>query len=150
MTSRAGSQAEVEPEAGLKDLLEGLDSVLVLASVASPVEGRLIDDWLRKQRRDSPHSHVEVLRLPRGEPPPDVVAAVASRLRGGEAQSVVPIRVLWRPGRLTGRSTVFAVLSGRDTYRPPRFLQQRVSRTDPSRTSIVAGEAADVVDLRRQ
>ncbi|WP_370501118.1 hypothetical protein NWT09_12575 [Mycolicibacterium sp. jd] len=51
---------------------------------------------------------------------------------------------------MTGRSTLSAMLAGRDTYRPPRPLQRRILRNDPSRARIVAGEAADVADLERE
>lgn len=126
------------------------EKVLVLASVASPVEARLIDDWLRRQQQDNPESHLEVLRLPRNEPPPAIVAQVAERLRDGSTITVLPVRVLWKPGGLTGRSALFAMLAGRDTYRPPRPLQQRILRSDPNRAEIVAGETADLASLDRQ
>jgi glycerol-3-phosphate O-acyltransferase len=135
--------------AELSQVLTGND-VLVLASVASPVEARLIDEWLFRQQHESPDCRVEVLRLPRNEPPPGVVAHVSNELSNGSTKTVLPVRVLWKPGGLTGRSTLFAILAGRDTYRPPRPLQQRVLRRDSSRASIVAGEAADVAELKRQ
>src|SRR5215212_1512877 len=138
-----------EPTVDLKEMPASHD-ILVLASVASPVESRLVDDWLRQQRRENPHRRIDLLQLPRGEPPPAVVDQVAERVSANDAQTVVPIRVWWRPGSLTGRSTLFAVLSGRDTYRPPRLVQRWVLRNDSSRASVVAGEAADVADLERR
>jgi glycerol-3-phosphate O-acyltransferase len=121
--------------------------VLILASVTSPVERRLVDEWLAQQRRERPDARMEVLRLPRGEPPHRVVAELANRLKPAGQQTVVPVRVFWAPAGRTGRSTLFAILSGRETYRPPRVLQRRVLASDPTRARIVAGAAATIVDL---
>lgn len=149
VTTRRGVTSGLEPTVALRAMPESAD-VLVLASVASPVESALVDDWVRQQRLESPQRHIDILRLPRGEPPRTVVDEVANRLRGNEAQMVVPVRVSWRSGRLAGGSALFALLAGRDTYRPPRILQHRVLRNDPTRASVVAGEAADVADLEQQ
>ena len=43
---------------------------LVLASVSSPAEEELLNDWLERQRREHPDSKVDVLRLPAGDEPP--------------------------------------------------------------------------------
>ena len=60
------------------------------------------------------------------------------------------MRVFWVPGGLPTRSKVVALLSGRDTYRPPEMLQRRILRKDPSRARVVAGEPAKVSELRQQ
>jgi glycerol-3-phosphate O-acyltransferase len=138
-----------DPGRDLQDMFPGND-ILVLASVASSVEGQLVDEWLQHQRRVRPDARIEVLRLPRGEPPRGVIAKLSARLQIAGERAVVPVRVFWTPAGLTGRSTLFAVISGRDTYRPLRPLQRRVLRNDPSRARIVAGEAASVTTLRRQ
>ena len=62
----------------------------------------------------------------------------------------MPVRVFWVPGGLPTRSKVVALLSGRDTYRPPEILQHRILRRDPSRARVVAGEPAKVSELRQQ
>ena len=41
------------------------DDALVLASVSSPAERELLNDWLQRQRREHPESNVEVLRASR-------------------------------------------------------------------------------------
>jgi glycerol-3-phosphate O-acyltransferase len=138
-----------DPGRDLQDMFPGND-ILVLASVASSVEGQLVDEWLQHQRHVRPDARIEVLRLPRGEPPRGVIAKLSARLQIAGERTVVPVRVFWTPAGLTGRSTLFAVISGRDTYRPLRPLQRRVLRNDPSRARIVAGEAASVTTLRRQ
>ena len=38
------------------------DDALVLASVSSPAEEELLNDWLARQRREHPDSKVDVLR----------------------------------------------------------------------------------------
>jgi glycerol-3-phosphate O-acyltransferase len=123
---------------------------LVLASVASPAERELLDDWLGAQRSRHPDARIEVLELPGDDdPPPAVLARLVELLGGEEERSVIPARVFWIPGGLPTRSKVVALLSGRETYRPPQILQHRILKKDPSRARVVAGEPATVADLRR-
>jgi glycerol-3-phosphate O-acyltransferase len=126
------------------------DDALVLAAASSAAEQKLLDDWLERQRRDHPESNVEVLRLPDDDPPPSVLATLVQELEAHEDRSVVPVRVFWVPGGLPTRFKVVALLSGRDTYRPPEILQGRILRKDPSRARVVAGEPAKVSELRQQ
>src|ERR1700758_5375276 len=128
------------------------DDALVLASVSSPAERELLRNWLQQQRRDHPETKVEVLELPGEgeEPAPAVVAQLVDDLGEYEDRTVVPVRVFWVPGGLPTRSKIVGLLSGRDTYRPPEFLQGRILRKDPSRARIVAGEPAKVSELRQQ
>src|SRR6201997_1217125 len=128
------------------------DDALVLASVSSPAERELLRNWLQQQRRDHPETKVEVLELPGEgeEPAPAVVAQLVDELGEYEDRTVVPVRVFWVPGGLPTRSKIVGLLSGRDTYRPPEFLQGRILRKDPSRARIVAGEPAKVSELRQQ
>jgi glycerol-3-phosphate O-acyltransferase len=126
------------------------DDALVLASVSSPAERKLLSDWLQRQRREHPDSNVEVLELPAEDPPPGVLAQLVEKLEADEDRTVVPVRVFWVPGGLPTRSKVVAFLSGRDTYRPPEILQRRILEKDPSRARVVAGEPAKVSELRQQ
>jgi glycerol-3-phosphate O-acyltransferase len=127
------------------------DDALVLASVGSPAEAHLLDDWLEEQRRQHPDARIEVLQLPDGDdPPPSVLARLVALLEADEARSVVPVRVFWLPVGLPTRSKVVAFLSGRDTYRPPELLQRRFLRQNPGRARVVAGEPAKVAELRKQ
>jgi glycerol-3-phosphate O-acyltransferase len=126
------------------------DDSLVLASVSSPAERGLLNDWLLEQRHAHPDANVDVLELPGDEPPPAVVAQLVEELDAGEDRSVVPVRVFWVPAGLPTRVKVVGWLSGRDTYRPPEVLQKRILRKDPSRAKVVAGEPAKVSELRQQ
>ena len=126
------------------------DDALVLASVGSPAERELLSDWLQQQRREHPEANVAVLELPDGEPPPGVLARLVEELEADEDRSVVPVRVFWMPRGLPTRSKVVALISGRDTYRPPEVLQKRFLKRDPSRARVVAGEPAKVSELRQQ
>ncbi len=126
------------------------DDALVLASVSSKAEFELLNDWLHAQRRAHPDTKVEVLQLPAGDPPAAVVAQLVEELGTGEDRLVVPVRVFWVPGGLPTRVKVVGLISGRDTYRPPEFLQRSILRKDPSRARIVAGEPAKVSELRQQ
>ncbi|BBY41843.1 glycerol-3-phosphate 1-O-acyltransferase [Mycolicibacterium celeriflavum] len=123
---------------------------LVLASASSAAERDLLNDWLERQRHANPGSKIDVLLLPDDDPPPGVLAQLVGELEAGEDRSVVPARVFWVPGGLPTRSKVVALISGRDTYRPPEILQRRILRRDPSRARVVAGEPAKVSELRQQ
>lgn len=123
---------------------------LVLASASSAAERDLLDDWLQRQRREHPEAKIDVLLLPYDDPPATVLASLVSELEAGEDRSVVPVRVFWVPGGLPTRSKIVAVISGRDTYRPPEILQRRILRRDRSRARVVAGEPAKVSELRQQ
>lgn len=127
------------------------DDALVLASVSSPAELELLNDWLKTQRREHPDSTVEVLQLPAtDEPAPGVVARLVEELEADEDRLVVPVRVFWVPAGLPTRLKVVGLISGRDTYRPPEILQRRILRKDPTRARVVAGEPAKVSELRKQ
>ena len=127
------------------------DHTLVLASVSSPAERKLLADWLQRQRAEHPDSNIEVLELPADDdPPPAVLARLVELLEADEDRSVVPVRVFWVPGGLPTRSKVVALLSGRDTYCPPQMLQHRILKRDPARARVVAGEPAKVSELMQQ
>jgi glycerol-3-phosphate O-acyltransferase len=127
------------------------DDALVLASVSSPVEAELLDDWLRRQRREHPNSHVEVQQLPADDPPPGVVAQLVGLLGADDDRAVVPVRVFWMPERgLSNRSKIAGLLAGRDPYRPKERTQRKILRENPSRARVVAGEPAKVSELRQQ
>ena len=79
------------------------DDALVLASVSSPAEQELLNDWLDRQRREHPDSKVDVLRLPADDPPPAVLAQLVAELDADEDRSVVPVRVFWVPAGLPTR-----------------------------------------------
>ncbi|MGW4100975.1 glycerol-3-phosphate 1-O-acyltransferase [Mycobacterium sp. NPDC004974] len=124
---------------------------LVLASVSSPAELELLNEWLKTQRREHPDSTVEVLQLPAtDEPTPGAVARLVEELESDEDRLVVPVRVFWVPAGLPTRLKVVGLISGRDTYRPPDILQRRILRKNPTRARVVAGEPAKVSELRKQ
>ena len=123
---------------------------LVLASIGSPAERELLNDWLEKQRSKHPEWRIEVLELPADDDPPfAVLARLVELLQADEDRLVVPVRVFWIPGGLPTRSKVVALLSGRDTYRPPPLLQHRILKKDPARARVVAGEPAKVSELQQ-
>ena len=126
------------------------DDALVLASVDSAAEVQMLDDWLAEQREAHPDARIEVLQLPgNDDPPPPVLARLVELLEVDENRSVVPVRVFWIPGGLPTRSKVVALISGRDTYRPPKLLQRRILNRDSARARVVAGEPAKVSELRK-
>ena len=126
------------------------DDALVLASVSSKAESDLLNDWLKAQRSAHPDTKVEVMRLPHGDPTPQLVNELAGKLNATDDRTVVPVRVFWVPGGLPTRVKLAGLISGRDTYRPPEMLQRAILKKDPSRARIVAGEPAKVSELRSQ
>ncbi len=126
------------------------DDALVLASVSSKAEYELLNDWLQRQRKAHPDTKVEVLRLPHGDAPPELISELVTQLEAGEDRTVVPVRVFWVPGGLPTRVKLAGLISGRETYRPPDILQRAILKKDPSRARIVAGEPAKVSELRQQ
>ncbi|GAB7069198.1 glycerol-3-phosphate 1-O-acyltransferase [Mycobacterium hodleri] len=126
------------------------DDALVLAAVDTPAEVEMLDAWLAEQRRAHPEARIEVLQLPAdGDPPPATLARLVELLDVDEDRSVFPVRVFWIPGGLPTRSKVVALISGRDTYRPPKLLQRSILHKDPARARVVAGEPAKVSELRQ-
>ncbi len=123
---------------------------LVLASVSSAAELDLLNDWVDEQRRAHPDADIEVLQLPREEPPAPVVAQLVDQLALDQDRTVVPVRVFWNAAGLPTRVKVVGLLAGRDTYRPPEMLQRRILQRDPSRARVVAGGPAQVSALREQ
>jgi glycerol-3-phosphate O-acyltransferase len=122
---------------------------LVLAAVTSDVELRLVQEWL--SHRNGASTSFEVLRIPRGVPPPLVEARLADLLTANEHRDVVPVRVFWTAGGGDPRrSKLVALLWGRDGHRPPRFRQGSILAKDPTRARVVAGEPATVSELRSQ
>ncbi|PJE06004.1 glycerol-3-phosphate 1-O-acyltransferase [Mycobacterium sp.] len=121
---------------------------LVLAAVTSDVELQLVKEWL--SNRDGAPARVEVLRLPRGVPPPVVEARLADLLMVDEHRDVIPVRVIWTAGGYPRRAKLLALLWGRDPHRPPRFRQRSILANDPTRARVVAGEPATVLELRNR
>ncbi|HEX7322770.1 MAG TPA: glycerol-3-phosphate 1-O-acyltransferase [Mycobacterium sp.] len=124
---------------------------LALAFVSSPVEAELLRDWLEQHRVTNPDTKIEVLQLPRRDPPAAIVAQLVEQLQRNEQRSVVPVRVLWLArADASTLSRVVALLPGRDPYHPSEHQQRHIVRTEPSRARVVAGEAATVAELRQR
>ncbi len=112
---------------------------------------KLSDDYYASFTTTTTTVDVEVLQLPvDGQPSPGVLAELIEELEVDEDRTVVPVRVFWVPAGLPTRSKVVALISGRDTYRPPEVLQRRILKRDPTRARVIAGEPAKVSELRQQ
>ena len=112
---------------------------------------KLSDDYYASFTTTTTTVDVEVLQLPvAGQPSPGVLAELIEELEVDEDRTVVPVRVFWVPAGLPTRSKVVALISGRDTYRPPEVLQRRILKRDPTRARVIAGEPAKVSELRQQ
>ena len=139
-----------EPASDTSAVLTAQDS-LVLASMQTPVEMRLVMDWLGQQRARNPDAKFDVLKLPSRNAPPSALTALVEQLESGEDRSVVPVRVFWLPPPDRSRvEKVAGLLPGRDPYHPNQRQQRRILRSDPRRARVVAGESAKVSELRQQ
>jgi len=139
-----------EPASDTSAVLTAQDS-LVLASMQTPVEMRLVMDWLGQQRARNPDAKFDVLKLPSRNAPPSALTALVEQLESGEDRSVVPVRVFWLPPPDRSRvEKVAGLLPGRDPYHPNQRQQRRILRSDPRRARAVAGESAKVSELRQQ
>jgi glycerol-3-phosphate O-acyltransferase len=127
------------------------DDTLVLASVSSPAEEELLNEWLERQHSTHPETKIDVLRLPRRNAPPAELAKLVEQLELDEDRSIVPVQVFWLPPVGGGTlSQLAGLLPGRDPYHPSKRQQRRILRTDPRRARVVAGESAKVSELRQQ
>ena len=90
------------------------DDALVLASVSSPAERELLNDWLEQPApRASRLQRRRCCELPgEDDPPPGVLARLVEELEADEDRSVVPVRVFWVPGGLPTRSKVVGAAVG--------------------------------------
>ena len=129
------------------------DDALVLASVSSPAERELLERLAATPAARASRVQGRGARASGDDdPPPGVLARLVEELEADEDRSVVPVRVFWVPGGLPTRSKVVALLSGRDTYRPPEILQRRIlarirlapgwSRASPRRCPSCASSGA--------
>lgn len=125
------------------------DDVLVLASVSSKAETDLLNTWLQDQRHAHPDTAVAVVTFRGDTFAAQTTTALAEQLNISDDRTVIPVRVFWVPAGLPTRIHLIGWLTGRDTYRPPEFLQRRILRKDPTRARIVAGEPATVSELRQ-
>jgi glycerol-3-phosphate O-acyltransferase len=124
---------------------------LVLASMATPAEMQLVMEWLGQQRNRNPETRFDVLKLPAGDASPAAMTALVEQLESADDRSIVPVKVFWLPAADRGRvAKVAALLPGRDPYHPTQRQQRRILRTEPWRARVVAGESANVSELRRQ
>ena len=79
------------------------DDALVLASVSSKAESGLLNEWLRAQRRAHPDTKVEVMRLPHGDPSPQMIDELAGKLNVAEEDNGYPL-ILISNGRLRSQN----------------------------------------------
>ncbi len=127
------------------------DDTLVLASVSSAAEEKLLEDWLDQQRAGHPDTKIAVVRLPPRNADPAALAELVEQLEADEDRSIVPVRVFWLPPGDGGKlSQLVGMLPGWDPYRPGERQQRRILSSDPRRARVVAGESAKVSELRQQ
>ena len=103
------------------------DDALVLASVSSKAELQLLDDWLHAQRGPTPTPRSRCCNCPPGIRRPGWWPN-SSRNSAAGGPPGCSGAVFWVPGGLPTRVKVVGLISGRDTYRPPEFLQRSILR----------------------
>jgi glycerol-3-phosphate O-acyltransferase len=124
-------------------------STLFLAEFSTPVEERLLRDWLQHQELGAAVEMVP-LATPHATPE-DSAGALAQRLQD-DRRLVVPVHVTWLPEEHDGRRRARAadLLLGRDPYQPNERRQRRIVARHHERARVVSGEPATVAELRNR
>ncbi|MFC9892666.1 glycerol-3-phosphate 1-O-acyltransferase [Nocardia sp. NPDC127579] len=122
------------------------ESVVALIEASSPVERRLVGDWLSAGGIATElGANLPVTQL-------DLDAhAVAGRLVGRRDDPlVVPVRVLWLPPERDGvrRMTFTDLATMTNPRKPNRFAQRRLARREPDRHVVLTGQPALLSELR--
>lgn len=124
---------------------------VVLATVSSPAEERVIDDWLRGVPEGAEPGLMSVVRIPPGAPDAQTLERLTDALESNDRRSVLPVRVFWMPEQgATAVSKLAGLVTGRHPYHPTVGHQNRILRRDPSRANVIAGDPATVAQLRAQ
>ena len=125
--------------AAVSDVLTSADGapVVLLVGADTPVEQRLIDEWVRAEPNGAE-------RLPAR------TSVLMERLARGDDPLVVPARVTWLPKERGGdrRARWSDLLLMTNPRRPRTGAQERIVRRDPDRYRVVVAEPARVSELR--
>ena len=158
LRSRPGTAAPLHHNEPAWPAAEGR-RVVFLIDAASPLEQRLLADWIaRKRPADCATDGIETIPIPpsrsarqrgrRGRMDPRLDACLAA----GDDALLAPLRVAWQPAQKDGVRAVRLsdLLTFGDPRDPGRLRQGWVLRRHPDRCCIVAGEPAPVSELRER
>ncbi len=127
--------------AAVSDVLTSADAeqgpVVLLVAAGTPVEQRVIDEWVRTEAHGAE-------RLPAR------TSVLVERLSRGDDPLIVPARVTWLPKERKGdrRARWSDLLLMTNPRRPRTRAQERIVRREPDRYRVVVAEPARASELR--
>ncbi len=131
--------------------------VLFLVDASSPLERRLLEGWIRRNRPESvSDADIDCAPLPpsrRRRRRAKIDRRLAAALAAGADPLLAPLRIAWlAPKRDDGSRSVrlIDVLLGGDPRDPGRLRQRWVLRRAHERCRVVAGEPAPLSELRER
>ncbi|MDX1690251.1 MAG: glycerol-3-phosphate 1-O-acyltransferase [Acidimicrobiia bacterium] len=128
------------------------EPIVFLLDASSPVERRLLTEWLQRNRPDgTPYRLVDLpTRSRRLAMRPASETDFRAELESAAGALLVPLRVAWfgpgGPRRRTPRLLDLIALG--DARDPSRIRQEWIARFRPDRARVVRGDAATVDELR--
>jgi len=134
---------------------EGPGRLLFLLDASSPLERRLLVEWIERQRppaADPAADQAVAIPASRRSRSRKLDPALEAALASPQDTLLAPLRVIWRPPLIDGIRAVRLrhLLSFGDPRDPGRLRQQWLIRRHPERCWIVAGEPARVSDIRER
>jgi len=126
--------------------------VVFLLDASSPLERRLLTEWIERNRPARPREdHVETILVPpsRRRRSMHLDPRLEACLAAGDDPLLAPLRVAWQPRQRGGIHAVHPIdVAFGDPRDPGRLRQSWVLRHSPDRCRIVVGEPALASDLR--
>jgi len=121
--------------------------VLFLVHASTPLEERLVMQWIRCTRPDFPASYSTALMSgPRDSVPEH--EGLAEILESEDASIVVPVQIAWRLPQ-TEKPRLSQLFFG-DPREPNRWKQARILSNRPGLIALVAAKSATVNELRKR
>jgi len=127
--------------------------VVFLVDAASPLEQRVIHDWIARHRPEADGACEEIPIPPtRGRRNGQLDPHLEARLAAGDDPLLAPVRVAWQPAQRDGVRDVRLsdLLTFGDPRDPGRLRQAWTLRRHPDRCCVVAGDPAPASELRER
>lgn len=122
---------------------------VVLVQASTPVERRLIDEWMRSDASGGVQAglHGDATELPL-----DARSLAGSLLTREDDPVVIPVKVTWLPAERDGdrRARISDVVALTNPRNPNRLIQRHIVAHAPDRWRITTGESAQLSNLRRR
>jgi glycerol-3-phosphate O-acyltransferase len=138
------------PEASAWPVSPG-EPLVFLAEASTPVEHRLIEDWVERNRPGATDAaRVELIAFP--HPKNDELLGIGglqARLGGTDDPVLAPVRIAWLPGARSAEpmTRIADVLMMRDPRNPRPTEQERIIAREPHRARVLVGPPARKSEL---